>query len=72
MKGMNFIFASLERKVGHDEYEELCKAYFEENKKIARLGEALLVDLRPAFSTHLRDVTPKFSSVPVGYAPPKE
>jgi hypothetical protein len=41
MPGMNFIFASLEREVAHDECEELCKAYFEKHQKIARPGEAL-------------------------------
>jgi hypothetical protein len=73
MKGVNFIFASFERAVAADECEELCKAYFEKHREIALPGEALWVDLRPAFAKPLRDVTPKtFFSVPMGYTPPKE
>ena len=71
IKNVHFIFASSVRAVDGQEFQELCAKYFEIHQKVTLDGEALWVDLRPAFSVPLHDVTPKtFLSVPVGYTPP--
>lgn len=53
-----------------EELSGLCEKYFELHTKITLPGEALFVDLRPAFSTPLRDIAPAtFVGVPIGYTP---
>jgi hypothetical protein len=69
--GLHFIYLSIERSPNGQEFDELCSTYFEKHKAITLPGEALLVDLRPAFESALHDVVPTiFILVPVGYTPP--
>ena len=54
-----------------EEIEELCEKYMQRHREITLPDEALFVDLRPAFSVPLSDVTPKtMIGVPVGWNPP--
>ena|ERR1700730_11495893 len=62
VKGVHFIFVTIKRRVSGQEFAELCEKYFEVHQNITRPGEALWVDLRPAFSVLLPDVTPKHFS----------
>jgi hypothetical protein len=69
--GLHFIYLTIERSPDGQEFDELCSNYFEKHKAITLPGEALLIDLRPAFESSLNDVVPKsFCSVPVGYTLP--
>ena len=57
--GVNFVFLSLERNLTGPECEELAKKYFESHHQPLTLpGQALLVDVRPAFQKPLNGVTP--------------
>lgn len=70
MPGVHFIFATVDRELKSEEVDGLCEKYFELHRKIALPDEALFVDLRPAFSTPLADITPEtFVGVPIGYTP---
>jgi hypothetical protein len=60
MPGVDFTFASLDRHLSGEECEELAAKYFETHQKTTLPGEALFVDLRPAFQKPLAEVTPKF------------
>ena len=71
MPGVDFIFASIERPVNGQEIEELAKSTYSAIEKLPFPDEALFVDLRPAFSVPLSDVTPKtMIGVPMGWNPP--
>jgi hypothetical protein len=66
MPGQAFVFLTLGRPVSHDELEDLCVKYFDEHKYRTKAGEALEVDLRPAFQSPISDVTDvQFRSVPL-------
>ena len=69
--GVHYIFVSVNRELLGKECAELCEKYFETHKQITLPGEALWVDLRPAFRTPLASVTPKFLSVGKDYTLPK-
>ena len=59
MKGVNYIFLSLDRELSGEECEELAKKYFQSHHQPLTLPEqTLLVDLRPAFEQPLDTVTP--------------
>ena len=66
MPGMVYIFLTSERPVSHEEIDDLCIKYFDEHQKIALPKQALQVDLRPAFSVPLEEITgAQFLSVPI-------
>jgi hypothetical protein len=54
------VFVSLDRNLSGEECHELAEKYFETHKRTTLPGQALRVDLRPAFRKPLADVTPKF------------
>jgi hypothetical protein len=58
---------SLDRNLSGEECHELAEKYFETHKGMTLPGQALRVDLRPAFRKPLADVTPKFRAVSIGY-----
>jgi hypothetical protein len=60
MPGVDYTFASLVRHLSGEECTELAAEYFETHRDTTLPGEALFVDLRPAFQKPLADVTPKF------------
>jgi hypothetical protein len=64
LKGVDYIFVSLDRNLSG---EELAEKYFETHKGITLPGQALRVDLRPAFRKPLADVTSKFRAVAIGH-----
>jgi hypothetical protein len=70
--GVHFIFLTENRKPTSHEALDLTEKYFGVHLKRTQASEALLVDLRPAFSVPLSDVTPKFEVVPIDYTPPPE
>lgn len=55
-----YIFQSLDRNLSSEECEELAKKYFQTHNKVTLPGQALIVDLRPAFRTALENVMPRF------------
>ena len=55
LKGVDYIFVSLDRNLSGEECHELAEKYFETHKQMTLPGQVLLVDLRP-----LADVTPEF------------
>jgi hypothetical protein len=67
LKGVDYIFVSLDRNLSGEECHELAKKYFETHKGMTLPGQALRVDLRPAFRKRLADVTPKFRAVSIGH-----
>ncbi len=67
----SFIFVTNGREVLLEEAMELCKKYMDKHFEVTQHGEALFVDLRPAFDSPLQSVTPKtILSVPKDYIPP--
>jgi hypothetical protein len=67
LKGVDYIFLSLDRNLSGEECHELAEKYFETHKGMTLPGQALRVDLRSAFRKPLADVTPKFRAVSIGY-----
>ena len=67
LKGVDYIFLSLDRNLSGKECHELAEKCFETHKGMTLPGQALRVDLRPAFRKPLADVTPKFRAVSIGY-----
>ena len=67
LKGVDYIFVYLDRKLSGEECHELAEKYFETHKRMTLPGQVLRVDLRPAFRKPLADVTPKFRAVSIGY-----
>jgi hypothetical protein len=67
LKGVDYIFVSLDRNLSGEECHELAEKYFETHKGMTLPGQALRVDLRPAFRKPLADVTPKFRAVSIGH-----
>ena len=67
LKGVDYIFVSLERNLSGEECHELAEKYFETHTRMTLPGQALRVDLRPAFRKPLVDVTPKFLAVSNGH-----
>jgi hypothetical protein len=63
-RGEDYIFVSLDRYLEGEECDELALKYFEIHTDKTSPGEALLVDLRPAFRKPLADVTPVCRAVP--------
>lgn len=63
IKGIDFIFVSLDRNLSGEECEELARNYLETHKQITLPGEPLLVDVRPAFRKPLADVKPQLRAV---------
>jgi len=62
LKGVDYIFVSLDRNLSDEECHELAEKYFETHKQMTLPGQVLLVDLRP-----LADVTPRFHAVSKGH-----
>ena len=62
--GTNYIFLSLDRELTGEECHKLAVQYFEEHKKMTLPGEALIIDVRPAFRKPLADVTPQLHAAP--------
>ena len=73
--GVDYVFATLDRKLSHAECLALHEKYFESiYKAIVSHGEVLFVELRPAFRKPLDEVTPRFQvipSVPENATPPE-
>jgi hypothetical protein len=73
--GVDYVFATLDRKLSHAECLALHEKYFESPyKAIVPAGEVLFVELRPAFRKPLDEVTPRFQvipSVPENATPPE-
>ena len=67
LKGVDYIFVSLDRNLSGEECHELAEKYFETHKRMTLPGQVLRVDLRPAFRKPLADVMPKFRAVSIGY-----
>jgi hypothetical protein len=63
-EGTNYIFLSLDRELTGEECHKLAVQYFEEHRKMTLPGEALIVDVRPAFRKPLVDVTPQVHAAP--------
>ena len=49
LKGVDYIFVSFERNLSGEECHELAEKFFETHKGMTLPGQALRVDLRPAF-----------------------
>lgn len=60
LPGVDYTFASLDRNLTGEECETFAQKYFHEHKRMTLPGEALFVDLRPAFRKPLADITSKF------------
>jgi hypothetical protein len=54
----NYIFVTFGRKVNGEECDTLCERFLKKNQELTIPGEALLIDLRPAFEMPLASVTP--------------
>jgi len=63
LKGVDYIFVSLDRNLSGKECHELAEKYFETHQRMTLPGQALRIDLRPAFRRPLGDVTPKFHAI---------
>jgi hypothetical protein len=64
-RGEVYYFVTSGREPSYEEVEEFFVKYFDEHKKRVMPGKALQVDLRPAFSVPLGEITDvKFLSVP--------
>ena len=63
-KATNYIFLSLDRELTGEECHKLAVQYFEEHKQMTLPGEALIIDVRPAFRKPLADVTPQLHAAP--------
>jgi len=61
LQGNHFMFATEARRLTDQEAKQLCERYKIDHSKRVQPGEALFVDLRPAFSIPLCDVEPKES-----------
>ena len=71
IKGVHFILISEERPIRSTEVDAICGNYFNMHRTLTLSGEALFVDLRPAFAIPLSNVLPKdFRAVPLNYTPP--
>jgi len=60
---VHYIFASLDRPLLGDECHDLAQKYSAIHKRMISPGEALFVDLRPAFREPLAQVLPQFCAV---------
>src|SRR5262245_26932190 len=73
--GVDYVFATLDRKLSHAECLALHEKYFESPyKAIVPTGQVLFVELRPAFRKPLDKVTPRFQvipSIPENATPPE-
>jgi hypothetical protein len=49
LKGVDYIFVSLDRNLSGEECHELAEKYFEAHKQMTLPGQVLLVDLCPAY-----------------------
>jgi hypothetical protein len=67
----DYIFTTLERKLNGQECEALCEKYFQKHKDLTIPGEALWVDLRPAFEKPLDQIVPNgILAVPLDFTLP--
>ena len=55
LRGVDYIFVSLDRNLSGEECHELAEKYFETHKGMTLPGQVLRVDLRPAFRKPLAD-----------------
>jgi hypothetical protein len=67
LKGVDYIFVSLDRNLSGEECHELAEKYFETHKQMTLPGQVLVVDLRPAYRKPLADFTPQFRAVSKGH-----
>ena len=67
LKGVDYIFVSLDRNLSGEECHELAEKYFETHKQMTLPGQVLLVDLRPAYRKPLADARPHFRAVSKGH-----
>jgi hypothetical protein len=67
LKGVDYIFVSLDRNLSGEECHELAEKYLGTHKQMTLPGQVLLVDLRLALRKPLADVTPQFRAVSKGY-----
>jgi hypothetical protein len=67
LKGVDYIFVSLDRNLSGEECHQLAEKYFETHKGMTLPGQVLRVDLRPAFRKPLAHVTPKFRALSIGH-----
>jgi hypothetical protein len=63
LKGVDYIFVSLDRNLSGEECHDFAEKYFETHKAMTLSGQALRVDLRPAFRKPLANVTPEFRAL---------
>ena len=63
-KGTNYIFLSFDRELTGEACHKLAVQYLEKQKNMTLPGEALIVDVRPAFRKPLADVTPQAHAAP--------
>ena len=63
-EGTHYIFLSLDRGLRREECHKLAVQYFEEHGNMTLHGEALIVDVRPAFRKPLASVTPQVHAAP--------
>ena len=68
--GRYFIFLSLDRKLTDAECNEQWPRYAKEHHDLTPPGEALCVNLCPAFRVPLSEVSPKIFRAPLDYIPP--
>jgi hypothetical protein len=71
MKGVDYIFVSLDRHLTGEECDELATKYFEAHDYMTLPGQALLIDLRPAFRKPLVEVMPELRAVAKDDASPQ-
>ena len=67
LKGVDYIFVSLDRNLSGEECHELAERYFETHKQMTLPGQVLRLDLRPAFRQPLADIMPKFRALSIGH-----
>ncbi len=71
VEGVDFIFASLDRRPTSDECRDLVEKYFDKHQQMTLPGKPLFIDLRPAFRKPLASVTPKIYALNDLDTPPK-
>jgi hypothetical protein len=67
LKGVDYVFVSLDRNLSGEECHELAEKYFETHKQMTLPGQVLLVDVRPAYRKPLADVMLQFRAVSNGH-----
>src|SRR5438105_15086877 len=67
LKGVDYIFVSLDRNLSGEECHEFAEKYFETHKGLPLPGQGLFVDWRPGFGKPLVVLTPKCGAVSKGH-----